>query len=325
MPATITHAYFANDLYDILPIGLKKLLIDDKLKLRMFSQSTDPFIFYNLLKRKDQHIRDFQKYFHQNKSQDFFINLVNYIKYNNYYQNSEVMAFLYGFISHYILDSKLHPFIIYKTGMVNEEDENTYKYRNKHEYMENFLDNYMIKQKENITPYNFKFYNFTFDLKPFSKELIEVMDYTFKETFNFKNFSKYYYKALKDMYKSLKYLRYDKYGLKMVCYKTIDKFTSNKTFKLQAVSYHTPLKDEFNYLNLNHSTWIHPSLKREKHTESFIELYSIALKDTKKIITDVNSYLKGTKKVNLKNVFKNNSYLTGKNCNNKNILKYFEN
>ena len=324
MPATVTHAYFANDLYDILPIGLKKLLMDDKKKLRMFSQSTDAFIFYNLLKKKDQKIRDFQAFFHNNKSQKFFINLVNYIKYNNYYQNSEIMAFLYGFISHYVLDSKLHPFIIYKTGVFNESDVSTYKYRNKHEYMENFLDNYMIKQRENITPYSFKFYDYSFDLTPFSKELIEVIDYAFKETFNFHNFSIYYYKSLKDMYRALKYLRYDKYGIKMFCYKTIDKLTSNKTFKLQAISYHTPLKDEFNYLNNNHSTWIHPCLKREKHNESFIELYSIALKDTKKIITDVNSYLKGTKKVNLKTVFNNYSYVTGKDCNNKNKLKYFE-
>ena len=324
MPATVTHAYFANDLYDILPIGLKKLLMDDKLKLRMFAQSTDPFIFYNLLRKKDQKIRDFQGYFHKNKSQEFFINLINYIKYNNYYQNSEIMAFLYGFISHYVLDSKIHPYVVYKTGEFKEDDPNTYKYRNKHEYMENFLDNYMIKQKENITPYNFKFYDFTFDLTPFSKELIEVIDYAFKETFNFNDFSNYYYKSLKDMYKALKYLRYDKYGLKMFCYKTIDKFTSPKTFKFQAISYHTNLKDEFNYLNTNHSTWTHPSIKREKHNESFIELYSIALKDAKKIITDVNSYLKGTRKINLKTVFKNYSYLTGKNCNNKNILKYFE-
>ena len=158
MPATVTHAYFANDLYDILPIGLKKLLMDEKKRLRMFSQSTDSFIFYNLLKKKDKHIRDFQGYFHTNKSRDFFINLVNYIKYNNYYQNSEVMAFLYGFIAHYCLDSKLHPYIIYKTGIVDESNPNTYKYRNKHEYMENFLDNYMIKQKEFITPYSFKFF-----------------------------------------------------------------------------------------------------------------------------------------------------------------------
>ena len=324
MPATITHSYFANDLYDVLPIGLKKLLMDDKQKLRTFAQSTDPLIFYNLLSKKDKKIRDFQGYFHTNKTLEFFTNLINYIKYNNYYKNSEIMAFLYGFLSHYILDSKMHPFIFYKTGLFNEDDPTTYKYRNKHEYMENFLDNYLIKQKEGICPYEFKFYNFWYSKEPFSKELTEVIDYTFKETFNIEHFSKYYYKALNDMYKSLKYLRYDKYGIKMFIYKSIDKLTSDKTFKLQAISYHTNLKDENNYLNANHSTWTHPSLKREKHNESFIELYSIALKDAKKMITDVNSYFKDTKKINLTNVFKNYSYLTGKNCNNKNKLKYFE-
>ena len=168
MPATTTHAYFANDLYDILPIGLKKLLMDEKKRLRMFAQSTDSFIFYNLLKKKDKHIRNFQEYFHKNKSQEFFINLVNYIKYNNYYQNSEIMAFLYGFITHYSLDTKLHPYIIYKTGIVDEDDPSTYKYRNKHEYMENFLDNYMIKQREHKNPYNFKFYDFIPDPQLYS-------------------------------------------------------------------------------------------------------------------------------------------------------------
>lgn len=324
MPATITHAYFANDLYDVLPIGLKKLLMDDKQKLRMFAQSTDPLIFYNLLKKKDQKIREFQSYFHQNKTGDFFINLINYIKYNNYYQNSEIMAFLYGFLSHYILDCKIHPFIIYKTGFFKEDDNKTYKYRNMHDYMENFLDNYMIKQKEGINPYKFKFYDFWYSKEPFSKELIEVIDYAFKETYNIKDFSKYYYKALNDMYKALKYLRYDRYGIKMFIYKSFDKFAKDKTFKLQAISYHTNLKDEKNYLNANHTLWFHPSLKREKHHESFIELYRIALDEILSTIKEVNKYLKDTKKVNLKKLIKNNSYLTGKDCHNKNNLKYFE-
>ena len=324
MPATVTHAYFANDLYDILPIGLKQLLIDNKKRLRMFAQSTDSFIFYNLLKRKDQHIRNFQTFFHTNKSEEFFINLINYIKYNDYYQNSEIMSFLYGYISHYVLDYTIHPYIIYKTGFFNKNDKETYKYRNKHNYMETFIDNYMIKQRENIIPYGFKFYDFIFDLRPFSKELIEVIDYAFKETYNFKNFSKYYYHSLKDMYKSLKYLRYDKYGIKIFIYKGLDRFTNSKAFKLQSISYHTNLKDKNNYLNANHTTWFHPTTKKEKHQESFIELYSIALHETKNIITNVNYYLKDTKKVNLKKIFKNYSYLTGKNCNNKNKLKYFE-
>lgn len=324
MPSTITHAYFIDDLYDILPIGLKKLLMDDKKRLRTFAQSTDSFVFYNLLKRKDKKIREFQPYFHKNKSKEFFLNLINYIKYNNYYKNSEVMAFLYGFLSHYILDCKLHPYIIYKTGYFNKKNKETYKYRNKHEDMENFLDMYLIKQRKQINPYTFKFYDYIFDLKPFSKELEEVINYAFKETFNFNNFSKYYYKSLKDMYKFLKYLRYDKTGIKMAAYKLIDKFTKESTFKFRAISYHVNLKDKYNYLNLNHKTWTHPTLKKEKHNESFIELYNISLHELKNLITNINYYLKGTKNININKLLTNNSYLTGKNCNNKNNLKYFE-
>ena len=46
MPATITHAYFAKDVYEILPSNIK-----DKLnvkRVKMFGQSTDPLMFYNL-------------------------------------------------------------------------------------------------------------------------------------------------------------------------------------------------------------------------------------------------------------------------------------
>lgn len=324
MPATFTHALFADDIYDELPIGLKKLLIDDKASLRMFAQSTDPFIFYKLGNKKGKKIREFQSHFHKNKSQEFFLNLINYIKYNNYYQNKEIMAFLYGFISHYVLDSTVHPYVHYKCGYVKKDDPSTYKYKNQHEYMENFLDNYLIKQRKNIDPYKYKFYDYCFMLKPFSKELVEVIDYAFKETFNFNNFSTYYYKALKDMYFYLKYFRYDRYGIKMFIYKSVDRFTKPNMFRLEAISYHRPLKDVNNYLNLNHQEWCHPCLKREKHKESFIELYAMALKEAMRIIRDVNNYLKGTKKVDLKKDFKNLSYSTGKNCDNKNELKYFE-
>lgn len=292
--------------------------------MRMFAQSTDPFIFYNLPFKKGEKTRDFQHYFHTNKSQEFFINLVNYIKYNDYYQNSEIMAFLYGFISHYVLDSTIHPFIIYKTGVFDKNNEDTFKYQGGHTLMENFLDNYLIKQREHITPYEFKFYDFCFDFTKFSKELVEVINYAFKETFNFDNFGTYYQKALKDMYFYLKYFRYDKYGIKMKIYKGVDKLTRPITFKLQTISYYTPLKDDKNYLNNNHTIWYNPVSKKDKHKESFVELYSISLFKTKNIIRDVNSYLKGNEKINLKKVFDNSSYLTGKNCNNKNIMKYFE-
>ena len=83
MPATVVHGYFAQDVCDILPSNIKEKL--DVGRLRMFGQSTDSLMFYNLfslLPGKD--IRKFQKYFHENKTQEFFVNLINYIKEKDY-------------------------------------------------------------------------------------------------------------------------------------------------------------------------------------------------------------------------------------------------
>lgn len=93
---------------------------------------------------------------------------------------------------------------------------------------------------------------------------------------------------------------------------------------MKAISYHTKLTDDKNYLNLNHSSWNHPGFKNQKHNESFLELYLIALHKANETISNVNAYLKDTKKVDLKKVFTNLSYVSGKNCNTKNNFKYFE-
>lgn len=46
MPATIVHAYFGNDVYDILPKMLKNKV--NLSRIKTFGQSTDSLMFYNL-------------------------------------------------------------------------------------------------------------------------------------------------------------------------------------------------------------------------------------------------------------------------------------
>ena len=46
MPATITHAYFAKDVFDILPSNIKNTI--DCSRIKMFGQSMDALMFYNL-------------------------------------------------------------------------------------------------------------------------------------------------------------------------------------------------------------------------------------------------------------------------------------
>lgn len=325
MPATVTHAYFGMDVYNNLPIGLKELLMDEKKDLRMFAQGMDPFFFYHKISLKNgKKQQDFALYFHTNKTREFFINLVNYIKYNNYYQIPDVMAYLYGFIAHYVLDSTIHPYVFYKTGEWKKTDKESYKYQGLHHNMEVFLDNYLISKREQEKVHSFKFYDYCFEFKPFSKELEEVIDYAFKETFGINEMSNFYKQALKDMHFALKYFRYDKTGVKRIVYTTCEAITSKSFFPFSVISYHISTDDKKNYLNLDKQEWCHPCLKREKHTDSFDELYDKSLQEALDIIKKVNAYIKDTKKVDLTKVFKNLSYKTGKDCTKDYELKYFE-
>ena len=322
MPATVVHAYFAQDLNDILPKEIKNKLDVDRLKT--FGQSTDSLMFYNLFSiLPGKKIRDFQKYFHTNKTQDFFVNLINYIKENDYTEDIDVNSFLVGTICHYVLDSTVHPYIYYKTGYFNKNDKSTYKYNNVHTFMETFLDNDMIKRRESINPYKFNISKFSFDTSKFSNELNDTIKYTFKETFDVDNMDKIYYKSLKQMRNSIFIFRQDRYGIKKFFYKLADTFTSKRVFRFEAISYHYPLNDRHNFLNENHKLWSNPCDYSLTSEESFLDLYLRALKLAKVMICASFDYING-KDIELEKVFINKSYITGLDCELDKELKYFE-
>ena len=322
MPATIVHSYFAKDVYDILPKNIKESISPNRLK--MFGQSADSLMFYNLFSLlPGKKIRNFSRTFHRNKSQEFFINLINYIKDKNLGTDSDVCSFLVGFICHYELDSTIHPYVFYKTGVFDKKDRRTYKYNNIHEFMEIFLDNDMVRRRENINPYKFKLGKFCFDTKKFSASLNDTIDYSFEKTFGINSMSKVYYKSLKQMKASLVIFRRDPYGIKKFFYKLVDTFTSRKTFRFEAISYHYPLVDRHNFLNEEHRLWRNPCVYKLTSKESFLDLYLKALKSSKVLVCASFDYING-KDIDLEKIFTNKSYVTGLNCDDKKELKYFE-
>ena len=321
MPATITHAFFANDIYDILPEKITNRLNFERLK--MFAQSTDPLMFYNLFSvLPGKKIRDFQYYFHDNKTQDFFINLLDYVRGVNIV-DEDVYSFIVGFITHYVLDTNMHPYVIYKSGVFDKKRPSTYKYNNVHHFMESFIDMDIVRRRLRINPYTYDFTNYCFDTREFSKELNKTINYTFYTTFQIKDMSKIYYKSIKQTKRYLKLFRMDKNGTKKTMYKLLDTITPRRCYRFEAISYHQSLDDKHNYLNNNHSLWRNPTDYNMTSNESFVDLYIKSLKQAKDIIIDTFNFLDG-KNVKLENIFPNISYVTGLDCDRKKELKYFE-
>ena len=322
MPASVTHAYFASDIYDILPAKIKNYLSVSR--LRMFGQSTDSFIFYRLFSLKNSHsLRKFQKLFHTTKSREFFLTLITYMKDNHLEKDIDTCSFLCGFICHYVLDSMVHPFIFYKTGEFDKKRPETYKYNNLHLFMETYLDNYLIWDREKRNPYTFPIHQFCFDLKPFSVGLNKTINYSFNQTFHISNMSSKYYESLKDMKFSFRVFRQDAYGIKKFVYKFVDSFTTKRCFRFEAISYHYPRNTHFDFLNFKHHLWRNPTTYSITSRDSFYDLYAKSLKVAKKMIEDTFSYLNGGK-IDLNTVYQNLSYVTGLDCDLKKELKYFE-
>lgn len=324
MASTITHAYFIIDVYDRMDISMKEFLFDKKDFLKTSAQSMDALFFYNITNlKKGKRVREFGHYFHEHEVYEFFKTLINYIKYNNYAGNSSVMAYLYGMISHYILDSTIHPFVIYKTGQFKKDDKTTYKYNHLHGRLETFFDNYLILVREEMKPSKFNCYNF-FDTSCFDDDLTDVINFTYKEVFGINNMSKFYIHAIKNMQFFYRIFRYDPYGVKVGFYRFIDFFKPKKYLKLDILSYNQPIKKHIDYLNLEHKIWYNPTDKNIKSNKSLIELYTEALNTTVATIKKINEYIYDGKKTNLYLTLKNNSYTTGRDCNTERELKYFE-
>ena len=147
MPSTMTHCYFAQDVYNKINSNSRKKINGFLDKLLTFSMGSDPFMFYHFfVGKKNKEIANIQKTVHTEKTNEYFYNIIDYIIKNNLTNDKEIISFLYGMICHYFLDKNTHPFIYYKSGIFDKNNSDTYKYNTLHHKIEYAIDIYMIKK-----------------------------------------------------------------------------------------------------------------------------------------------------------------------------------
>lgn len=327
MPSSMTHAYFSEDVINRCNKNIKSKLDKSMNYLKVFGQGPDPYFFYDFhLTSKSKSVYNINKAMQHSKINKHFITLINYINDKRYYSNEQVMAYLYGQICHFVLDSTVHPYIIYYTGRYDEKKQNTFKYNGLHEEMEYYIDCYLIYMRENILPKNFKVYKYLFNIDKFNPELISTIDDVIESVYSFKDVSKIYYKCIMDMKKFYYVFNYDKWGIKKMVYSMMDFICGNKLVRKKELSFNVDPNSKLFYLNQEKSTWNHPSDINEKYNYSFEELYDIAVNKAVDIINNLdNMFCSGKLDVHkLERLFKNADYGTGKDCDLNLEYKYFK-
>lgn len=327
MPSSMTHGYFCEDVYDKVDKNIQSKLGSNIGLFKIFGQGPDPYFFYDFhLTPRSRKIYRINRDMQHSKVNNHFIKLINYINEKNYYSNEQIMSYLYGQICHFVLDSTVHPYIIYCTGLYDNKNSSTYKYNGLHEEMEYFIDAYLIHMREHILPRNFKIYKNLFNIEEFGEDLKDCIDKVVYEVYGYENVSRIYYKSIKDMKRFYYIFNYDKLGLKKIVYSVMDLVCGDKFVKKKELSFNIEPNSKLYYLNNDKNIWNHPCDFDEKYDLSFAELYIKALSKACTIIACVDNMLKYKSIDNNKiaDLFKNLDYGTGKDCDLNLQCKYFK-
>lgn len=315
MPATYTHHIFTKDVFKVLDCDIKEKLKDKQDLFDLFGKSFDILFF---IKYK------MGIYAHNNKSNLYFKNIVKYIKDNSLENNSEILAYLYGSICHYVLDTICHPYIFYKTGNYIAGDKSTYKYRGGHSYIESMIDAQFYYKRNNKPIYKGKLSQEVFTKLSFSKELNDILDYVYLNTFDVNNYSKVIYKGYKNYKFVFKYFMCSRTFIKKALYKFIDKTHLIKK-DLAGKCYYIKTLDN-TVLNLEHNKWYYSVDKKISYHYSFYDLYDVAIERARKLINTLDNALNSSEK-DLNKVLReigNLSYTTGVNVDKRKVMKYFQ-
>ncbi len=325
MPSIVTHHLFSDEVFTQTEKEIQNKLKEVLPLYHIFAQSFDNLFYYNLLlPKKGKNIRDFATIAQRTNIQDYFKNIILAIKEKKLTENKEVLAYLYGSITHYILDSTCHPFIIFHAGWDNPINKSN-QYRGNHEKIEVMIDRIYIKEKRNIELSKANLADTLLPKIKFSKELQEVMNDTYDKTFHQKNMAEIYEKSTKQGHYILKWFVTDKSGIKKQLYKIYDKFSSKNTRMYQNLSFHVKEIDE-TVLNREHHQWCNPADNSMISKKSFDDLYKDATQKAKEIFHAINQTLQNQMDLyDCLRIIGNNSYATGLEWTRNDTMKYFQN
>lgn len=289
MPSYMTHAIFADEVGK----SLNRDIYFDFEQLRTFALGPDLMMVTNNNTYRKNHTENVDA---------FFYHQILYIKQNKLQDNVDILMFLYGQITHYVLDAVMHPYIYYMTEKVQDKGKVSF-----HALFEMWLDDYLSTTKDVNNRYNYVFKGHINDSR-----MSDFVDTTYSKVYHHKKISRAYKLGIKVLAWFDRVIRKDKTGHKRKLYNFLD--LGDLVISDRDLS---------EYLNSEHRVWKHPVTGKKK-VISLDELYSLALKHSIDLISLVTDCLYD--KVSLDYVMKyidNLSYDTGINCKDKRKMKYF--
>lgn len=282
--------------------------VDDTNNMNIFAQGHDLLLYISPLNFKRN--RNISLILSNYKFKEFvYIYLKTAFENGVIYQDKSIRSFLYGYISHHILDSYFHPFIMQYAFDYLPLKRTTWL----HGEIETLYDTWFIVEKLGVIPKNYKIYEDFRYRGMISETLISTIDTSIYKTYKIKNCDKLFKKAFYSNSDYIRLYRYDPRGMKKKL-----AIITNPIFKLGADKFfcnENELSKLEKYMNNNHLEWLN-IWNNTKYNDSFYDIYSKAIHDTTHSINQIEIILEkhNIDKIIIDNILPDRSAITGTKC-----------
>ncbi|MGN0521444.1 MAG: zinc dependent phospholipase C family protein [Eubacterium sp.] len=302
MPAFSTHYIFAKEMMPFLKEISDFELNEDSVYFA--TQGPDIFFFHRVFPwMPGKSLRKAGSLLHRAKPAEIIDAMREYEKIS---ENPDLAkSYIYGFILHYALDRKCHPFVYSLQNKIVEKSPVTNPHT-AHNTIELAMDSLLLHNRLGFdNPLLFNMGKTVSSDKNVIAETARLYEFIFPLVLN-KNIGKAQIEtALKDT-KSVQNTLFDDKRIKRAIITPIEiiisPFTNN--FKFTAMFKPKDLEKAKKYGNINNCEWISP-YSNEIHNESFEQLFDLAKNEASAMISN---YSKGDTGINITN---NISFLTG--------------
>ncbi|MBN4069913.1 MAG: hypothetical protein COA82_11700 [Alkaliphilus sp.] len=327
MPDLITHCICAEDGVRLLGSNdIKDEVLKRKEFLYLGAQGPDFFFYHRPFPwNVKSQIKDLGNLLHTQKTGKFIVSCLDFIKSSNYDKDDyyNLIAFIFGYISHYALDTIGHPYIFYFSGVQNKNKPETTKYGIFHKKLEIIIDVLVAKERRKNSQNKIKAFEWISVAKGSPDKIGKLMSEVIMNIHREVVSSRDILCAYRDMRSSIRIL-YDSIGIKTKLIGLLELLLNKKGIYTKAI-YPNKINQQIDYLNKLNKTWNHPCEETAKITDSFLDILDKSVERTKHLLEDAYKYIKN--EITYEEailIFEDLNYKTGSLCNTKEEMTSFD-
>ena len=281
MPGFITHYICGQAALKAADPKLQSMIKPYQQFYNIGTQGPDIFFYYLPGMAFKRNLRDIGTKMHKQHFGAFISNMIDILMADELPQAETarplLMAYVCGFLTHYSLDATAHPYVYSKTGVRKKGDiAKAIKYSVNHRKFETAIDVLMLDLMSSKRPSDYKLWELIRVEHGLAQIVSGAVSASIQEAHKRNVSTKEVYKAMTYMVNITRIIQ-SRTGRRKRFMELIENLTIGENL-VSSIVHMQEVNDGVDYMNIGHSPWNVPGT--EEKTDSFIELYNEALKES---------------------------------------------